>query len=74
MLAALSMLGLQTALGPAAVLDVARHVEAAAADDPPAAAARYGLLCKSADFQNRDQSWSRPAACTLAGAKHCWRT
>lgn len=44
MLAALSVLGLQTALGPAAVLDVARHVEAAAAGDPSAAAARYRLL------------------------------
>jgi hypothetical protein len=40
MLAALSLLGMQTALGPAAVLGVARHVEATAADDPSAAAAR----------------------------------
>jgi hypothetical protein len=44
MLAVLSMLGLQTALGPAAVLDVARHIEAAVAGDPSAAAARYGIL------------------------------
>jgi hypothetical protein len=44
MLAALSMLGLQTALGPAAVLQAARHIEATAADDPSAAAARCRQL------------------------------
>jgi hypothetical protein len=40
MLAALSMLGLQTVLGPAAVLEVARHIEATAVGNPSAAAAR----------------------------------
>lgn len=46
-LATLSVLGLQTAVGPAALLEVARQIEATSVGSPAAAAARCveGLQC-----------------------------